>query len=259
MLAACKASLSNAREDLDFTRLEKSYFESAPSDSIDYAVMEKTDNAVVVPLDAGWSDVGSWSSLWQSHEKDSEGNVLIGDVVVDDVSNAYVHSSRRLVTLLGIDDVVVVDTDDVIMVSAKSRAEEIKGIVSDLVTKERSEATSHRKGYRPWGYYDSVDSGQRFQVKRLHVNPGQSLSLQKHYHRAEHWVVVAGCAEVTRDDEVFTVSENESIYIPVGSLHRLHNPGRIPLEIIEVQSGEYLGEDDIVRFDDRYNREQSNN
>ncbi len=254
IVTACRQSLTQASVDLDFIRLSKEDFEQSPSDSIDYAVMENTDKAMVVPLNAGWSDVGSWSSLWENHPHDDQQNVLIGDVVVDNVQGAYIQSEHRLVTVLGLDNIVVVETPDAVMVADKSQAEHIKNIVNHLVDEQRDEAVLHRKAYRPWGYYDGVDSGHRFQVKRLHVNPGHSLSLQKHHHRAEHWVVVAGCAEVTRDDEVLTVAENESIYIPVGSLHRLHNPGKIALEVVEVQSGQYLGEDDIVRFDDQYHR-----
>ena len=254
IISCCRTALTASRADLDFIRIEQVDFEGCPSDSLDYAVMEKTDKAVVIPLDAGWSDVGSWSSLWENQSQDQQQNVLIGDVLVHDVQDAYIHSEHRLVTVLGLDNVVVVETPDAVMVADKSRAEEIKTVVDALADTERSEATTHRKCYRHWGYYDGIDIGKRFQVKRLCVNPGQSLSLQMHHHRAEHWVVVAGTAEVTCDETVSLVSENESIFIPLGSKHRLHNPGRVPLEIIEVQSGDYLGEDDIIRFDDEYNR-----
>lgn len=250
----CRAALSASVIDLDFIRVDTMAFESCPADSLDYAVMEKTDNAIVIPLDAGWSDVGSWSSLWENQDRDEQGNGLVGDVVVNDVNDSYVHSESRLVTVLGLDNVVVVETPDAVMVADKSKAEQIKKIVEQLVQKKRDEATTHRKNYRPWGYYDAIDVGKRFQVKRLCVNPGHALSLQMHHHRAEHWVVVVGTAEVTCDENVTLVSENESIFIPLGSKHRLFNPGRMPLEIIEVQSGNYLGEDDIVRFDDQYNR-----
>lgn len=254
MLACCRNALAASKTDLDFIRIDQVAFEACPSDSLDYAVMEKTDKAVVVPLDAGWSDVGSWSSLWENQVQDAQGNVLFGDVVVEDVNQTYIHSEHRLVTVLGLDNIVVVETADAILVADKSKAENIKNIVEKLKTAGRKEATIHRKSYRPWGYYDGIDVGERFQVKRICVNPGQSLSLQMHHHRAEHWVVVVGTAEVTCDDKVTLVSENESTFIPLGSVHRLHNPGRMPLEIIEVQSGNYLGEDDIVRFDDQYNR-----
>jgi mannose-1-phosphate guanylyltransferase/mannose-6-phosphate isomerase len=250
----CGKALAASMIDLDFIRVDQGRFELCPSDSLDYAVMEKTDKAVVIPLDAGWSDVGSWTSLWENQDQDEQQNVLVGDVLVHDVNDAYIHSEHRLVTVLGLDNVVVVETPDAVMIADKSKAEQIKTMVETLTNTERSEATTHRKCYRPWGYYDGIDVGKRFQVKRLCVNPGQSLSLQMHHHRAEHWVVVVGTAEVTCDETVSLVSENESIFIPLGSKHRLHNPGRVPLEIIEVQSGNYLGEDDIIRFDDEYNR-----
>jgi mannose-1-phosphate guanylyltransferase len=254
MLSACKASLEKSVIDLDFIRVETESFEHSPSDSIDYAVMEKTTKAFVVPLDAGWSDVGSWSSLWEAFPQDENNNVIIGDVITDSVHNSYIHSENRLVTVLGLDDVVVVETHDAIMVAHKDQAQEVKKIVEALNKQERKEVLTHRKCYRPWGSYDSVDYGERFQVKRITVNSGASLSLQKHYHRAEHWVVVSGTAEVTRDDEVILLGENESTFIPLGSVHRLRNPGRVPLEIVEVQSGSYLEEDDIIRLQDNYNR-----
>ncbi|WP_296591035.1 mannose-1-phosphate guanylyltransferase/mannose-6-phosphate isomerase [Methylophaga sp.] len=254
ILSACKASLEKSVIDLDFIRVETESFEHSPSDSIDYAVMEKTTKAFVVPLDAGWSDVGSWSSLWEAFPQDENNNVIIGDVITDSVHNSYIHSENRLVTVLGLDDVVVVETHDAIMVAHKDQAQEVKKIVEALNKQERKEVLTHRKCYRPWGSYDSVDYGERFQVKRITVNSGASLSLQKHYHRAEHWVVVSGTAEVTRDDEVILLGENESTFIPLGSVHRLRNPGRVPLEIVEVQSGSYLEEDDIIRLQDNYNR-----
>lgn len=254
MLSACKQSLEKAVIDLDFVRVDPELFEQSPSDSIDYAVMEKTDKAMVVPLDAGWSDVGSWSSLWEAFTRDADQNVLIGDVLVENVHNAYIHSENRLVTVLGLDDVIVVETHDAVMVAHKDQAQKVKTIVEELTRQNRKEVITHRKCYRPWGNYDSVDMGDRFQVKRILVNPGASLSLQMHYHRAEHWVVVSGTAEVTRDDEVMLLGENESTFIPLGSVHRLRNPGRVPLEIIEVQSGAYLEEDDIIRLQDTYNR-----
>ena len=254
IVVSCRLALAASVTDLDFIRIDSLSFESCPADSLDYAVLEKTDKAVVIPLDAGWSDVGSWSSLWENQVQDEKGNALVGDVVVQDVNDSYIHSESRLVTVLGLDNIVVVETADAVMVADKSKAEQIKVVVNKLVKTERGEATIHRKNYRPWGYYDAIDVGEGFQVKRLCVNPDQSLSLQLHHHRAEHWIVVVGTAEVTCGDDVTLVSENESIFIPLGTKHRLYNPGQIPLEIIEVQSGNYLGEDDIVRFDDRYNR-----
>lgn len=255
MVNTCKAALEKSLTDLDFIRVDTEAFEQSPSDSIDYAVMEKTAKAMVVPLDAGWSDVGSWSSLWETFPQDENNNVLIGDVIIDSVHNSYIHSENRLVTVLGLDDVVVVETHDAIMVAHKDQAQNVKNIVEALSQQDRKEVHTHRKCYRPWGSYDSVDIGERFQVKRITVNPGASLSLQMHYHRAEHWVVVSGTAEVTRDEEVMLLGENESTFIPLGSVHRLRNPGRVPLEIVEVQSGSYLEEDDIVRLQDSYNRQ----
>lgn len=254
MMASCQNALEQSKVDLDFIRLNIEAFEKCPSDSLDYAVMEKTDKAVVVPLDAGWSDVGSWPSLWENHEKDQDENVTVGDVALENVTNSYVHSEHRLVSVLGVDNIIVVETPDVVMVASKEQSEKIKTVVETLKSQNRSEGTLHRKGYRPWGCYDLIDSGEGFQVKRLSVNPGESLSLQLHHHRAEHWIVVKGVAEVTCGDNAMLLSENESTFIPLGVKHRLHNPGCVPVEIIEVQSGAYLGEDDIVRFDDVYNR-----
>jgi len=255
ILHSCRQALAKGQSDLDFIRLDKEAFENCPSDSIDYAVMEQTDKAIVVPLDAGWSDVGSWASLWECAEQDVDKNVLQGDVMIDDVKNSYIRSDNRLVSVLGLDDVVVVETADAVMVASKESAHNVKSIVSNLTKTKRSEAENHRLCYRPWGHYDCIDVGDRFQVKHITVNPGASLSLQMHYHRAEHWVVVTGSAKVTCDDQVILLSENQSTFIPLGKKHRLHNPGRVPLEIIEVQSGSYLGEDDIVRFDDKYQRD----
>ena len=252
---SCQQAIKLSNKDLDFIRLDENEFSQCPSDSLDYAVMEKTDKAVVIPLDAGWSDVGSWSSLWDNQEKDEQNNVSIGDVFLEQVSNSYVHSEQRLVSVLGVDNLVVVETADAVMIADKDHAENIKVLVSALKEKGRDEATMHRKGYRPWGHYDSVDKGERFQVKRITVNPGASLSLQLHHHRAEHWIVVKGTAEVTCGEKITLLAENESTFIPLGTKHRLHNPGLLPLEIIEIQSGDYLGEDDIVRFDDEYNRD----
>ena len=254
ILNHCREALEKSQVDLDFIRLDGDSFKVCPSDSIDYAVMEQTNKAVVVPLDAGWNDVGSWSSLWECAEKDPDNNVLHGDVMIDEVKNAYIYSEHRLVSVLGLDDIVVVETADAVMVASKDSVQNVKTIVNRLIKAKRPEAENHRLCYRPWGYFDSIDSDERFQVKRITVNPGASLSLQMHHHRAEHWVVVTGTAEVTCDDKVMLLTENESTFIPVGHKHRLHNPGRVPLEIIEVQSGSYLGEDDIVRFDDKYHR-----
>ena len=254
MLLSCQQALARAKTDLDFIRLDHDAFSACPSDSLDYTVMEKTDKAVVIALDAGWSDVGSWSSLWDNHDKDVHNNVLVGDVILEEVSNSYIHSEHRLVSVLGVDNLIVVETPDAVMIADKGKAENIKTIVTKLQSASRDEATVHRKCYRPWGHCDSIDRGERFQVKRISVNPGASLSLQLHHHRAEHWVVVKGTAEVTCGEEVSLLAENESTFIPLGTQHRLRNPGQVPLEIIEVQSGDYLGEDDIVRFDDDYNR-----
>jgi mannose-1-phosphate guanylyltransferase/mannose-6-phosphate isomerase len=257
ILAACRASLAAARRDLDFLRLPAQEFAACPSDSIDYAVMEKTAVAVVVPLDAGWSDVGSWSALADALPRDEAGNVAVGDVLSEDTSGCYLHSTSRLVAAVGLRDHVVVETKDAVLVAPRDRVQDVKELVSELKARGRHETSLHREVYRPWGSYDSVDSGDRFQVKRLIVKPGATLSLQLHHHRAEHWVVVSGTARITRGDEVFTLSENESTYIPIGVRHRIENPGRIPLHIIEVQSGAYLGEDDIVRFEDRYGRDKT--
>jgi mannose-1-phosphate guanylyltransferase/mannose-6-phosphate isomerase len=254
ILAACREALNQATPDLDFIRLDQETFEACSAISIDYAVMEKTDNAIVVPLDAGWSDVGSWSSLWECEQQGENNNVTRGDVILDEVSNSYIHSECRLVSVLGLENVVVVETADAVMVASKDKTQDVKNIVQSLNQAGRPEAENHRLCYRPWGYYDSIDNGDRFQVKRISVKPGASLSLQMHHHRAEHWVVVSGTAQVICDEEVTLLTENESTYIPLGKKHRLHNPGQIPLEIIEVQSGSYLGEDDIIRFDDNYHR-----
>lgn len=254
IMASCRQALANSQLDLDFIRLDKEAFEACPSDSIDYAVMEHTNKAVVVPLNAGWNDVGSWSSLWECSEQSNDNNVVHGDTIINDVKNSYIHSEHRLVSVLGLDHIIVVETADAVMVASKDSVQNIKQIVNQLITEERPEAESNRLCYRPWGFYDSIDKGEGFQVKRITVNPGASLSLQMHHHRAEHWVVVTGTAEVTRGDEIMLLAENESTFIPQGTKHRLHNPGRVPLEIIEVQSGSYLGEDDIVRFDDNYHR-----
>ncbi|WP_407537575.1 mannose-1-phosphate guanylyltransferase/mannose-6-phosphate isomerase [Xanthomonas euvesicatoria] len=250
---ACQKAWENGKRDADFTRLDKDAFAASPSDSIDYAVMEKTADAVVVPLDAGWNDVGSWSSLRDVSKQDAQGNAHHGDVIQLDCQNTYAYGSR-LIAMVGLEDVVVVETPDAVLVGHRDRIQEVKDIVSQIKTAGRSEATWHRKVYRPWGAYDSIDMGQRHQVKRITVKPGAVLSLQMHHHRAEHWIVVSGTAEVTRGEEVLLLTENQSTYIPLGVTHRLRNPGKLPLELIEVQSGSYLGEDDIVRFEDTYGR-----
>ena len=254
MLVACRAAFAGAARDLDFTRIDADAFSRCPSDSVDYAVMEKTESAAVVPMQAGWSDVGSWSALWELAERDDNDNLLRGDVLAEDASGCLVHGGDRLVGILGVQDLVIVDTDDALMVADKSRVQEVKTLVQRLKASERSEAESHRKVFRPWGYYDSIDAGPRFQVKRIVVKPGCQLSLQMHHHRAEHWIVVRGTAKVTRGDDQILLTENESTFIPLGVVHRLENPGTIPLELIEVQSGSYLGEDDIVRIEDQYGR-----
>ncbi|WP_312236454.1 mannose-1-phosphate guanylyltransferase/mannose-6-phosphate isomerase [Stenotrophomonas sp.] len=253
MLSASRTAWEQARRDADFTRLGKEAFTAVPSDSIDYAVMEKTADAVVVPLDAGWNDVGSWTALRDVSPQDADGNAHHGDVIAIDCRNTYAYG-ERLIALVGLDDVIVVETDDAVMVGRSDRMQEIKQVVARLKADARPEATWHRKVYRPWGAYDSIDHGERFQVKRITVKPGATLSLQMHHHRAEHWIVVSGTAEVTRGEEVLLLTENQSTYIPLGVTHRLKNPGKLPLELIEVQSGSYLGEDDIVRFEDTYGR-----
>ena len=254
MVAAARSALERARRDADFVRLDPEAFAASPSDSIDYAVMEKTADAVVVPLAAGWNDVGSWAALWQIAEQDGDGNAHHGDVLARDCRNSLAWADGRLVALLGLDDVIVVDTADALLVAHRDKAQGVKDIVEALKRAGRPEASWHRKVYRPWGAYDSIDLGERFQVKRITVKPGATLSLQMHHHRAEHWIVVSGTARVTRGEDTFLLTENQSTYIPIGVTHRLENPGQLPLELIEVQSGSYLGEDDIVRFDDVYGR-----
>lgn len=255
ILSVCERAIATGTPDLEFIRVDADVFSQSPDDSIDYAVMEHTQLAAMVALDAGWSDVGSWSSLWETAEsKDKDGNVLVGDVMVTDTSNTYVNAEERLVATVGLDDVVIVETKDAVLVANKSKVQDIKTIVNQLKAEKRPEFEFHREVYRPWGKYDSIDNGERFQVKRITVNPGEKLSVQMHHHRAEHWIVVSGTANVTIDESVTMLTENQSIYIPIGSVHALENPGKIPLELIEVQSGSYLGEDDIVRFSDRYGR-----
>ena len=253
IVASVSAAFAAAKRDGDFIRLDKEAFAASPSDSIDYAVMEKTSDAKVLPVDIGWNDVGSWSALWEVAERDDDGNAHRGDVIAVDSRNTYAYA-QRLVALVGLDDVVVVETDDAVLVAHKDRVQEVKQVVAQLKESQRSQAVLHRKVYRPWGAYDSIDTGERFQVKRITVKPGGVLSLQMHHHRAEHWIVVSGTARVTRGEETLLLSENQSTYIPLGVTHRLENPGMVPLELIEVQSGSYLGEDDIVRFEDMYGR-----
>ena len=254
ILAAAEASLAGAQRDADFLRLDRAAFEACPSDSIDYAVMEKTTAAAVLPIDVGWNDVGSWAALWDVAQQDGDGNAHHGDVLAQDCRNTLAWGDGRLLAMLGLDDVVVVDTDDAVLVAHKDKVQEVKGIVAELKRRERPQTTFHRKVYRPWGSYDSVDVGERFQVKRISVKPGAALSLQMHHHRAEHWIVVSGTAKVTRGEDIILLAENESTYIPLGSVHRLRNRGTEPVELIEVQSGSYLGEDDIVRLEDVYGR-----
>ncbi len=253
--AACEAAFRGARSDLDFTRIDPEAFKRCPADSIDYALMEKTSEAVVVPLDAGWSDVGSWSALHEASECDGEGNVARGDVISEDSQGCYLYAESRLLAAVGLRDHVVVETKDAVLVAPKTHVQDVKKLVFRLKEQGRYEHSLHREVFRPWGSYDSIENGPRFQVKRLKIKPGATLSLQMHHHRAEHWIVVSGTARITRGDEVFLLEENQSTYIPIGVKHRIDNPGKIPLHIIEVQSGSYLGEDDIVRFEDRYGRE----
>jgi mannose-1-phosphate guanylyltransferase/mannose-6-phosphate isomerase len=258
ILSACEASIAAGSRDLDFTRLPAKEFAACPSDSIDYAVMEKTNLAVVVPLDAGWSDVGSWSALQDALPRDEQGNVMTGDVLVEDTTGCYLHSTSRLIGAVGLTDHVVVETKDAVLVAPRERVQDVKQLVARLKAQGRYETALHREVFRPWGSYDSIDNGDRFQVKRLVVKPGASMSLQLHHHRAEHWIVVSGTARITRGDDTFLLGENESTYIPMGTKHRIENPGKVELHIIEVQSGTYLGEDDIVRFEDVYGREGTN-
>ena len=254
VVSACRAALEQDTADLDFLRLEREAFAGCPSIAIDVAVMERTTLGAVLPLEAGWSDVGSWSALWETAARDGDGNVLRGRVISEDSRNCYLRSESRLVVGLGVEDLVVVETDDVVLVAHRDRAQDVKGIVGLLEAEGASESKAHRRIYRPWGSYDGVTEGERWQVKKIVVNPGASLSLQMHHHRAEHWIVVRGTALVEKDGARELVGENQSTYIPLGAKHRLSNPGKIPVEMIEVQSGAYLGEDDIVRFEDRYGR-----
>ena len=252
--AACEKAMQVQNNDLDFIRVDKGAFEACPDESIDYAVMEHTKDAVVVPMDAGWSDVGGFSALWEVSPQDENGNAFTGDVKAIDTKNTLVFGEDKLVATIGVEDLVIVNTKDALLVAHKDKSQHVKAIVQQLKDEQRSEAKLHREVYRPWGKYDSVDSGERFQVKRITVKPGAKLSVQMHHHRAEHWIVVSGTAKVQIDDTEQFVTENESVYIPITAVHALENPGKVDLELIEVQSGSYLGEDDIVRFEDRYGR-----
>ena len=254
ILKNAKNAIHESKNDLDFVRLDKASFEQCPEDSIDYAVMEKTEHAVVVPLNANWNDVGAWNSVWEVSDKDENGNSIRGDVITHDTHNSLIHAETRLVSTLGLENVVVIETADAVLVADQSKVQDIKKIVEKLKQSNRNEINAHRKMYRPWGSYDSIDNGSRYQVKCIVVNPGQKLSLQMHHHRAEHWIVVNGTAKVRKGEETILLTENQSIYIPLGETHALENPGKVPLELIEVQSGSYLGEDDIVRFEDVYGR-----
>ncbi|MUL09188.1 mannose-1-phosphate guanylyltransferase/mannose-6-phosphate isomerase [Aliivibrio fischeri] len=254
ILYVCKQAIATPLQDAEFIRIDAAVFDNCPNESIDYAVMEKTDSAMVVPMDAGWSDVGSFSALWDVSKKDNNQNVIKGDVITVDSTNNYIFSGNKLVSTVGIDNLVVIETKDAILVASKDKVQDVKSIVSKLHKAGRTEQKLHREVYRPWGKYDSIDCGARDQVKRITVKPGEKLSIQKHHHRSEHWVVVSGTARVLNGDRTIIVTENESTYIPLGTVHALENPGKIPLEMIEVQTGSYLGEDDIVRFEDRYGR-----
>lgn len=254
ILDACKRAFEAGSQDLDFVRVDAAAFADCPDDSIDYAVMEKTRDAAVIPLNAGWSDIGSWSALWEIGSKDDQGNVCKGDVLNIGSSNSLVYAESKLVATVGVDNLVVVETKDAVLVAHKDRVQDVKKVVEAIKNDGRHEHMNHREVYRPWGVYDSIENGERYQVKRITVKPGAKLSVQMHHHRAEHWVVVSGTARVTNGDKTFLVTENESTFIPIGEVHALENPGKIPLELIEVQSGSYLGEDDIVRFEDKYGR-----
>ena len=254
ILAACRAALAGSTRDMHFTRVDESAFTACPDDSIDYAVMEKTANAVVVPLNAGWSDIGSWTALWEVSDKDDQGNVFTGDVLNQQSRNTYVHANSRLVAAVGLDDLVIVETTDAVLVAHKNNVQEVKHIVEQLKSSSRTEHINQRTVYRPWGLYECVANGHHYQVKRITVKPGAKLSVQMHRHRAEHWIVVSGTARVTNGERTYLIAENQSTYIPIGQVHALENPGLTPLELIEVQSGSYLGEDDIVRFEDKYGR-----
>jgi mannose-1-phosphate guanylyltransferase/mannose-6-phosphate isomerase len=254
MVKYCQQAYQRAKNDFDFIRLDKASFLASPANSIDYAVMEQTDHGAVIPLDADWSDVGAWDALWDIAEKDPQDNVCHGDLLLDQVTNSYIHAEHRLVAAIGMDNCIIIETGDAILVADKNNAQDVKSIVQRLKSQKRDEAMLHQRVYRPWGSYETLDEESRFKVKRIIVNPGSTLSLQMHHHRAEHWVIVRGTAKITQGDKEFVLTEDQSTYIPLGTTHRLENPGVIPLEMIEIQSGSYLGEDDIVRFSDEYGR-----
>ncbi len=254
VLRACRQAVVQAKKDTDFIRLDSAAYQQSPDIAIDYAVMEKTDRAAMVALDAGWSDIGSWASLWDVADKDQDNNAVRGDALLQDCQDCMVHGTNRLVTAVGLRNIAIIETADALLVMNTDQAQDTKKLVSQLLKSERPEATQHRQVFRPWGSYDSIGNGERFQVKRIIVKPGAKLSLQMHHHRAEHWVVVSGTAKITNGDQEYLLSENQSTYIPIGVVHSLENPGKIPLELIEIQSGGYLGEDDIVRLEDRYGR-----
>jgi mannose-1-phosphate guanylyltransferase/mannose-6-phosphate isomerase len=254
ILKACEQAMMSTESDMDFIRVSKPEFELCPDDSVDYAVMEKSKAVKMVPMDAGWSDVGSWSALWEVSDKDKDQNYIKGDVFSFDTKNSYIHSESKFISTVGVDNLVIIETKDAVLVANKDKVQNVKDVVNYLKKSGRTEHKIHREVFRPWGKYDSIDFGERDQVKRITVKPGEKLSIQMHHHRSEHWIVVSGTAKVTNGDKTFLVSENESTYIPLGTIHALENPGKIPLEMIEVQTGGYLGEDDIVRFEDRYGR-----
>ncbi|GHY39485.1 mannose-1-phosphate guanylyltransferase/mannose-6-phosphate isomerase [Vibrio cholerae] len=250
ILHACELAMQGARGDLDFVRIEEASFTECPEDSIDYAVMEKTQDALVVPMDAGWSDVGSFSALWEVSPKDSQGNVMVGDVIAEQTHNSYIYAQNKLVSTVGVDNLVIIETKDAVLVANKDKVQDVKNVVNQLKAQQRRECEQHREVYRPWGSHDEIAEGERYHVKHLRVKPGEQTALQMHYHRAEHWVVVQGTAKVTNGDKSYLVSENQSTYIPVGSAHRIENPGKVDLHLIEVRSGSYLQEDDIVRLEE---------
>ncbi|EOW9219785.1 mannose-1-phosphate guanylyltransferase/mannose-6-phosphate isomerase [Vibrio cholerae] len=250
ILHACELAMQGARGDLDFVRIEESSFTECPEDSIDYAVMEKTQDALVVPMDAGWSDVGSFSALWEVSPKDSQGNVMVGDVIAEQTHNSYIYAQNKLVSTVGVDNLVIIETKDAVLVANKDKVQDVKNVVNQLKAQQRRECEQHREVYRPWGSHDEIAEGERYHVKHLRVKPGERTALQMHHHRAEHWVVVQGTAKVTNGDESYLVSENQSTYIPLGSAHRIENPGKVDLHLIEVRSGSYLQEDDIVRLEE---------
>ncbi len=254
ILQACRLAMEQAKRDMDFIRVDRETFIACPDQSVDYAVMEKTDNAAMVSLDADWSDIGSWSALWEVSEKDAQHNAIKGDVLAVSTENTLIRAEHRLVATVGVTDLIIVETKDAVLVAHKDKVQSVKEVVDMIKTQGRKEYFNHREVYRPWGFYDAVDGGERYQVKRITVKPGAKLSVQMHHHRAEHWVVVSGTAKVLNGDKTYLVAENESTFIPIGQIHSLENPGKVPLELIEVQSGGYLGEDDIVRFDDKYGR-----